>query len=216
MTLINDHVLFPQPCDWAARPEWARQWESGVSTATTGAESRRGLRPEARESLTFLITPADAVAQAEFAEQINAARKSGLACAPAHGHGATLTAPAVGTEVTVTAGRTWRVGEQLFFQAADESYEVRELTAVNLTDDVWTLGFDDALTGTYAAGQLVWPLLFGEFRCDQIGAEMPTCGPARISIAELTAAASAQLGAVTPPGGTGIGSMAIGSTFVVS
>ena len=216
VTLVNNHVLFPHPADWRTRPEWSRRWENEITDAVTGAETRRALRSQPRVSLAFTITPRTIDERARLSDRVLAATKSGLACAPYHGRAASLDADGSGTEITVRAGRTWAVGDYIFLRASDDSYEVRQLTAVNLAAGIWTLEFADALTAEYPAGAFVWPLIFGAFDAGEMSARSPVVGPIRVTIRELVSLASAQLGAVAPPGGTGIGSMAIGSTFVVS
>ncbi len=215
---INNHVLFPNVANWARRPEWSRQWENEIGTAVTGAETRNALRSQPRITLAFTITPRTTGEQIEFDDRIRAAAKTGFACAPYHGRGAILNDDAMATDVSVTvkAGRTWAVGDYLFLRASDESYEVRLLTAVNLSAGIWTLEFDDALAGNYPAGSFAWPLIFGEFKPDEMTARSPRTGPARITIRELTSPATAALGAVVPSVGTGIGSMKVGTDFEVT
>src|SRR5436190_1502696 len=105
VTLVNDHVLFPNPADWASPPDWSRQWHNEIGTAVSGAESRHALRVQPRITLGFTITPRDVVEQGEFDDRIRAALKAGLACAPYHGRGSWLTAPAAGVAVNVRPGR---------------------------------------------------------------------------------------------------------------
>lgn len=214
--LVNNHVLFPHPADWSSPPDWSRQWHNEIGTAVTGAESRHALRVQPRASLAFTVTPRDVVEQSELDDRIRAALKSGYACAPYHGRGSLLTATASGTAVTVQSGRTWSAGEYLFLQSANDTYEVRLLTVATLVFGVWNLEFSGDIAGTYPAGTFVWPLLFGEFTCDTMNARAPRTGPARVSIRELVAPASVTLGSVTPPGGTGIGSMAIADDFAIA
>lgn len=218
VVLVNNHVLFPNAANWKHRPEWSRQWENEIGTAVTGAETRNALRTQPRITLAFTITPRSVVEQTEFDDRIRAASKSGFACAPYHGRGAILNDDAWATDVSITvkAGRTWTVGDYLFLRAADESYEVRLLTAVNLAAGIWTLEFADELTGDHRAGSFAWPLIFGEFKPAEMAARSPRTGPARITIRELISPATAALGAVVPPVGTGIGYMKIGSTFEVA
>jgi hypothetical protein len=215
-TLVNGHVLFWFSADRKVQPDWSRTWHSEIAPAVTAAETRRGLRARPPVKLAWLITPATLTEQIALHECVMAAKKSGLAAAPYHGRSSQLQAEAAAsTSVVVNNNFAWAVGDWIFLRHANGTIETRQLTAVNLVDGEWTLDFAAALDETHAASALIWPLLFGEFAAEEMEARSPKTGPLRVSITELISARSAQLGAVAPPAGTGIGVWKIEDTFIV-
>lgn len=210
---INNHVLFAQVADWRQTPEWSRVWQSDVSSAVSGKQSRNSLRAVARHSLTFLITPGDLVEQAQLDDAVRQAKKSGIAVAPFWGRGCRITGTFTGSEIICGRGWDWQVGDFAYVENGS-GFEVSEVTAAVYADGEWTLTLDDELTGDYTS--FVRPLLFGKFECGEMEANTPTLGPVRITISELTNSRSVQLGEIEAPGGAGIGVMIVGSTLLVT
>lgn len=215
--LVNGHVLFPNAADWTQKPKWSRAWQNVVTGAVTGRESRNALRSNPRVTLSFVITPVGIVATQILDDRIRAAAKSGMACAPYHGRGCILqdTVLAGVSEVTVSDAWPWLAGDY-FFSGTENASDAKRVTAAGLVDGVWTLTLDDVLDFDHADGAFAWPLLFGEFIPADITALTPRIGSTVIKISELVSGRTAQIGAVTPDAGTGIGSMVIGDDFAIA
>jgi hypothetical protein len=216
VTLINDHVLLAIAPDRRQRPDWSRAWKTEVAAAVTEAETRRALRPQPRVRLDYAITPRNLAEQIELSECVMAARKSGLACSPYHGRSSRLLSEAAESDsVTVDNAFAWAVGDWIFLRHRSGAVEVRQLTAVNLVDQEWTLEFADVLEQTYVVGAMVWPILFGEFACDEMTGLSPQTGPLRVSITELESPRATQLGEEEAPSGDGIGTWAVEDDNIV-
>ena len=216
LTLVNNHVLFALAANRRMQPDWSRSWQTEVVPAVTAAESRRGLRAQPRIQLKFLITPSNVAEQVELNECVMAAKKSGLACAPLHGRSGGLLEAANGsTSIVVNNTYEWAVGLWIFLRHRNGTVETRQLTAVNLAGEEWTLEFTDALTQNYPAKTNVQPLLFGEFACDEMAGKSPTVGPVTISITELESARNAEVGEEEAPTGDGIGTWAVEDDNIV-
>lgn len=216
--LVNGHVLLPNGADWSTRPRRTRRWQSGISTAVTGRESRQALRQEPRLSIEVQICgAATIVAQQMLDDRIRAAAKLGLACLPHHGRGGNLTADADAgaNEVTVSDAWPWQAGDY-FFAGDENGSDAIIVTAAVLAAGIWTLTLEDVLTFDHLAGAFAWPLLFGEFSASKMPALTPRFGPVRVTVSELTSARSAQLGELVPVAGDGIGHMIVGDTFEVA
>lgn len=210
---INNHTLFGQCADWRQPPEWSRLWQSEVSAAVNGQQSRHALRAVARHSLSFLITPGSLTEQAQLDDAVRQAKKTGLACAPFWGRGGRIVGTFTGDELVCGSGWDWQAGDFVYVENSS-GFEISEVTAAVLDAGEWTLTLDDALTGDYLG--FARPLLFGKFNCGEMEALKPTLGPIRITIAELVNSRSVQLGAVEAPGGAGIGVMQVGDTFAIA
>lgn len=208
--LVNGHVPFPQHPNWDKAPDWKRVWQTEVSGAVTGAESRQALRAVPRVNLTWFITTSNQADSWDLDERIRTAKKSGKGCVPYWGRGQTLVANVVADSCQVTGSWTWKVGDYIFFSSLSGS-EVRVVTAVA----GGTLTLDQAVARDYAAGDYCWPMLFGKFILKDVSARLGDYAEAQITIQELTARDSVGLGVVPGPA-VGIGGWVIGSTFVVS
>jgi hypothetical protein len=215
--LVNGHVLIPNAADWTQKPKWSRAWQNVVTGAVTGKESRNALRSNPRVTLSFFITPVGIVATQILDDRIRAAAKSGKACAPYHGRGCIIdeTVLAGVSVVTVNNAWPWQAGDY-FFSGNENASDAKLVTDADLVDDVWTLTLDDTLDFDHVAGAFAWPLLFGEFIADDLSALTPRIGATAVKITELVSGRTAQVGAVTPDAGDGIGSMVIGDTFVIA
>lgn len=211
--LINNHVLFPHPANWNFLPQWSRRWQSEISDGVTGAESRFALRTQPRQTLSFLISPRNAIEQALLDARMLAAKKSGKACAPFHGRASVLNAECSTDSVVLqSAFWPWAVGDTIFFRQNSLEYETRTLTAV----DGVNLTLNAAVDDTYAAGALVWPMFYGKFSAEDLGVVTNQRGAIRVTLSELIAPSSAQVGELEGPVGAGIGVMELEDTFVVA
>lgn len=215
--LVNGHVLFPNAADWTQKPKWSRAWQNVVIGAVTGQESRQALRANPRVTLSFRLTPVGIGATQMLDDRLRAAAKSGLACAPYHGRGCLIAATVLAgvSGVTVNNAWPWQAGDY-FFSGNENASDAKLVTEAELADAVWTLTLDDALDFDHVAGAFAWPLLFGEFSADDLAALTPRIGAAAIKITELVSGRTAQVGAVTPDAGDGIGSMIIGEDFEIA
>lgn len=214
--LVNGHVLLPNSADWSTPPKWSRRWENEIADGVTGAESRAALRATPRQSLNYRLTPASIVTTQMLDDRLRAALKTGLACAPMWGRGCEVAASVLAgvSSITVRDAFDWQAGDYLFLGDENNS-DAMLVTAAVLALGIWTLTLDDPLTLPHLAGSLAWPLLFGKPAVGDLEAVTQRLAPVAITITELVAARAAQLGAVTPPVGTGIGVMAVGSTFII-
>jgi hypothetical protein len=214
--LVNDHVLLPFLADWSEAPRWSRQWHTEVVDAVTGAESRQALRTNPRVSLRYLISPGGQVSTQLLDDILRAALKSGLACCPMWGRGGELltAVDALATEVQLSDTWPWQAGDYLFL-GDENGADVRLVTDADLAGGVWTLTLDSGLVFDHAGG-LGWPVLFGKFAAGDVTAASPTFGPVQVTVTEIVSGRTAQVGAVVPDAGAGIGAMAMGSTFEVA
>jgi hypothetical protein len=217
VALINNHVLIPNRPNWAFKPRWSRAWQTAVTSAVVGRESRYALRANARITLRYRITTKGIVATQELHDRLRAAVKSGLGCAPYYGRGSALVDAAIAgaTEVLITEGWDWQAGDY-FFAGTEGGYDAKLVTIAVLDAGVWTLTLDEPLDWDHAAQAPAWPLLFGKLTAPELPALTPRAGEVQVSISELTSGRAAQLGAVVPDVGVGIGYMTIGSTFTIA
>ncbi len=183
VTLVNGHVLIPNPPNWTERPEWTRAWQSEIAEALTGSEDRGAMRQVPRVSLTFLVDPLSVVEQQRLDARLIEAMKSGKAVVPNWGHGSALTAPANGGTATVEAGWPWAVNDYVFFLDAGDPhapvFNVRQVTGVNGN----TLTLDAPLAQTF--NDFAWPLLFGKPKPDRLDAITSWHGSRKLTISEM-------------------------------
>lgn len=210
--LVDGHVLFHWPANWAVSPRRSRKRQGGLAVALTGAEARVAMRDVARERFEWRVTLRNVNEQAEFESAVYAAAKSGLACAPRWGRGFLLTSDASGTSIELQSGRgaKWKTGDWVFLQAHDDLYDAREVTGV--VDDTLTVS---ALSREYPAGSYCWRLVFGKFESDPARLLGEDAEHAALSISEMVSRDSATIGNVAGPG-TGIGAMIVESDFQVT
>jgi hypothetical protein len=213
ITLINNHVLFSHPANWDSPPTSQRVWQTEIVAALSGAEQRQALRAVARRSLTFTVTARTLPERVRLEARVEAATKSGLACAPLHGRACVLAQDAAGNSLALKPGGAWnwQPGDYAFLMDDDQTFDALPVAAVNgLTLDfgLKTLDFH------WPQGQLVWPLIFGKFSADKTDALDGFLAEQKLTIAELIGARSVALG-IIPAQPTGIGTDIIGSTFIV-
>lgn len=215
--LINDHVLFPQRANWAVDPEWSRAWETQVTNGLKGPESRTGLRAVPRVTLKWVPSIKNLQQLAQLDDQVRAALKSGKACCPYWGRASRLSLDCTAAAATLQATPwPWEVNDWIFFLDQDtREFNVRQVT--NVAGLVLTL--QAAVTRTFRANTLVWPLLFGKLTQATLAAETSRHGAYPIAITENTPAAAIEpVGEYTPPDPNpdlGIPDMEIGTSFIV-
>jgi hypothetical protein len=216
VTLINDFVLLSHAADWRQLPECKRIWESSTIEGLTGAEVRQAMRDVARRQLTYAITAASLPERVRLEARLDAAKLSGLACAPLWGRGCVLADPANAGDNSITlasTGWTWQTGDYVILLAGDLTFDVQEVGVVAMGGLGLALG--GVLTYNWPAGTSCWPLLFGTLTADKAGALTGReSAYAKITIAELTSARAEQLG-ITPTRPLGVGQAAVGSTLTV-
>lgn len=209
--IVNGHVLLPHVANYARGPEWNRSFQNEVVDSEFGPESRFALRGVPRLGLSWSVTAQDIQEDARLIDRIIAAKKSGLACAPAFGRGIKLAANVTGTAVVI-APTLWPLAQNDYVIMSNDSisYDVRQLATiagVNLT-------LNSAVSRTYPSGSLFWPLVFGRFACDALDALLSEIGEATLSIRQKTSALVATVGTAGAPI-NGIGGWAVNGNFVI-
>jgi hypothetical protein len=212
--LVNGYVLFPHAPDWDNAPEWQRTWETYFSDALTGAQSRYGVRNQPLRRLDWTVGAFDLVENSKLDDRIRAAKKSGKACVPYWGRGSKQLSATNNLTVTLDAPAwSWAVNDYIFLMDEFRNYDVRQLNAVNIGGDVLTLSL--AVSRTYAAGLLCWPMLFGKLLADDMEATTNWHGQPNFGLQELKSPASTQVGVVPAVTGDGIGVWKLEDTFIV-
>jgi len=209
---INGHVLFPHAPNWETEPDWQRSWQTFISDAVAGQESRFGMRDQALTRLDWTVLALDLQERARLEDRMLAAKKSGKACAPHWGRASMLASPVTSTTVTVAATVwPWAVDDYLFLMDDFRNYDARKILTV--AGNVLTL--TAAVSRTYAAGLQVWPLIYGKFVADSMDGVTSHHGETALGIQELRSPATATVGTMGSAG-TGVGGWKVGTTLVVS
>lgn len=210
--LVNGHVLFPHRSNWSTPPDMDRSWQSNVIDSEFGDETRFSLRQFPRRTVRWYVTARDLTEQSQLADRILAAKRSGLACAPAWGRScelaAAVTAAAVQVEPTLWP---WAQGDFLLLIDDGGNHDARQVASV--LGNVLTLSVP--VSRPYHAGLLIWPLIFGKFVADSLQLITMRNGHATLSISELTSPDSADRLGTPGPGGEGIGFWYVEQDFVV-
>ncbi len=188
--LVNGHVLIPHAHNWRQNITWSRKLQTSRVQGITGREQRTTLRPRPLQTLTLLPTVMDANEQARLEDSVRAAHKSGRAAIPYWGRGQVLSATASGTSVPIAA-TPWvpAAGDYVFF-GSTAAHEVRQVGSYA----AGTITLSSSLTGTYAAGDMVWPVLFGKITTDSEALLTSHRGDMGITFAELESTDLAGLG----------------------
>ncbi len=208
--IINNHVLVPHLYNAAVSIPWSRRWQNEISTAVEGSETRSGFRNEARASISWTVTPTTLQDHQQLEQAANDAMKAGYGCAPYWARGQKLSADVTATAVSFSGlNWTFAVGDWVYFLGEDGVYNVRQF----LTVAPYVLSA--AVARTFGAGGLCWPIIFGKFSFKEVVAKTGHIGSIKMTISELVSPKVQQLGAVTPPAGTGISVWTIGSTFTI-
>ena len=209
--LVNDHVLLPMRANYADAPVADRRWQNTLEDAEFGNESRFALRSVPRRSVRWRVTPSDIQQNARLLDQIIAARKSGLACAPFFGRGSEIAVEVTGTTLEIEPTLwEWNEGDYLILIDEAGGYDVRQVETVVGE----TITLDSAVSRAYGCGLFVWPLIFGRFDCDSLSALRAEIGEASLSVQELTSGEAETVGVAGPPI-DGIGGWIIEDTFIV-
>lgn len=182
VALVNGHVLLPDQPDWSERIVTTRTWDIGVAPAVTGAEDRVATRTQPLRSAQWTVTPDSLPAMSGVRDRMHAALESALLCAPAWGRGSTLSIAcnSGATSATVDSPAwTWAVGQWLFLSETEQ----RLLTGVAGSVLSWTT----PIAADYAAGEWVWPLLFGRPIVDDLSWRHSRQSPVRVTLRQITA-----------------------------
>lgn len=161
--IINGHVLLPELPNWQQGAELTRRWETEIQETVTGAEDRGAMRTVPRLELSYEIATLTQEQRARLENRLREAMKSGKAAVPFWGRASDLASAASGTGAELaTTNWPWQTGDYIFFLDASNLekpvHAVRQITGKTGL----TLTLDSALPQTFAAGSLVWPLLFGK------------------------------------------------------
>jgi uncharacterized phage protein (TIGR02218 family) len=161
--LIDGHVLVPELPDWQSGVSLSRRWETEIGETVTGAEDRGALRHVPRLELAYGISTLTQAQRARFEDRLREALKSGKAAVPFWGRASDLATDASGMSAELaTTNWPWQVGDYIFFLDATDLenpvHAVRQITGKTGL----SLTLNSALPQTFAAGSLVWPLLFGK------------------------------------------------------
>lgn len=188
--LVNGHVLIPHAHNWRQNITWSRKLQTARLQGITGREQRTSLRARPLQTLTLLATVMDANEQARLEDSVRAARKSGQAAVPYWGRGQVLSGAASGTSVPLAA-TPWvpAAGDYVFF-GTTTAREVRLVSSYA----AGTITLSSPLTGTYAAGEMVWPVLFGRITTDNETLITSQRGDLGITFAEVGSTDLAGLG----------------------
>lgn len=182
---VNGHVVLPHMASWAHGMRWQRSWTNRVAANVRGSERRQALRIGARAKVSWTLDPFDFAEGGWLIERVREAKRVGLAAVPMWGYGMELASDASGTSASVVAApMVVRPDDWLLFiqQGTVEAWDIAEVydsTGLNFT-------LSAALGGTYAAGTMVWPVLFGQFECNDIPRRSSTFYYLTCSIIQLT------------------------------
>lgn len=189
METIAGHILIANPADWSVRPRRERTWMNEETVSVTGGSSRRALRAVPLAKLTFTVCAATLAEQAELADAIRAAKKSGRGCAPYHGRGTTIS-DLDGEIVTLAQlNWDWQAGDYIFARQPGGAFKVFTVTVVNGAQ----LTLDGVLAEDYLGGE-IYPLLFGKLTSDDYLGLTAHLARTKITITELVSARSTVLG----------------------
>jgi hypothetical protein len=214
-TLLN-HTLFPHAANWSTPPTRKRRWQTGVASALSNVEQRAALRALPLHTLTFTITAASLAERARLDARTDQALKSGYGCTPFHGMGTGLAVMAnAGTNSLTLLDAVnpwaWAAGDYVILIGDDDTvFDVQPVTIV--AGNVLTLAGN--LTNNWHNQALVWPVLFGKFSAQKSTQFTNWNSHVPVSIQQLVAERNAQLGAVAPDTGTGVGHDTVGGDMV--
>jgi hypothetical protein len=179
--LVNGYVLFPNPPDWGDRLRMRREWRTSIADGVTGAEDRASFRHLPLRGIEYGVLPLNLQEERRLIDRLLVAKRSGLAAVPFWGRGIGLASVATGTTVILADEDAWEWSpdDYVFFSDQDpDACEVGQVQAVSGA----TLTLKSALAGSYRG--FCWPLLFGHFRCEEIGILTSHHGSLRIAVIE--------------------------------
>src|SRR5512139_3809129 len=105
--LVNGFILVPHAPDWNVKPQFRREWRTGIADAVTGAEDRLSFRHLPLRGVEFQVTPFTLEEHRRLTARVLAAKKSGWVAVPLWGRGAVLASPASGDSVTLRSETAW-------------------------------------------------------------------------------------------------------------
>ncbi len=195
---INGHGLVPEPPNWLSGVELTRRWETEIQETVTGAEERAAMRQVPRLELAYEIAPLTQAQRARFEDRLRAVLKSGQAAVPFWGRASDLASAASGTSAELaTTNWPWQVGDYIFFlDASDLEHPVHAVRQITGKTGL-ALTLNSALPQTFAAGSLVWPLLFGRPVAEDHGLITPRQSATSFTLMEL--AGSTRAGSASGP-----------------
>jgi len=179
--LVNGYVLLPNAPDWGDRLRMRREWRTSIAEGVTGAEDRSSFRHLPLRGIEYGVLPLNLQEERRLIERLLVAKRSGLAAVPFWGRGIPLAATATGTTVTLADEDAWEwsADDYVFFSDQDhDTCEVRQVQAVSGA----TLTLKTPLAGSYRG--FCWPILFGHFRCEDMGILTSHHGSLRIAVIE--------------------------------
>jgi hypothetical protein len=200
---------------WQTPPVSRRVWETEITEALLGQETRQALRAVARRQIIFTVTATTPSGRSRLDARVDAALKSGLGCAPLHGRacflGANLAAGANSLTLAAGGAWNWQAGDYVALLQDDMTFDVLPVTGV--------AGLVLSLAATAPAynwtlGALAWPVIFGAFTADKEAAVSGMLAQWKVTVTELVSGRSAQIG-VSPAHVPGVGEQVIGSTNVI-
>lgn len=160
--IIDDHVLIPHRANWNQRPRFSNIWRSELSASQTNKEERATLRDTPWRQMSYILTPWDDIERGYLWPMLAEATQTGYACVPWLGKAEQLAETATGSSFDFVAVDNFEAGQYLFFRAAEPrlftSWEIGQIDTIVSN----TVTLTDPLTDSYAAGILVWPLMFGK------------------------------------------------------
>lgn len=170
------HVILPHAPDWGTKPKHVRSWLDGLAAAVDTAEDRQSLRDQPVVSLGWEILPCDPVEARMLEDRVRAALKSGLAVSAYWGRAFKFASAASGSTIYLEATR-WRfhAGQKLFFRVAgrcshEDEWEIATVEYAHPCRTPVLVKLTGALTGSYPAGGLCWPLIWGKFEAEELAA----------------------------------------------
>ena len=210
ITLINGCVLFPHRYAWRSGVNGKRTWQTEIDVSVPGAEIRHGLRAAPRRQMSCTVTATTLQERVRLEARIDAAKKSGFACAPLRGRACLLTAPVAAGANSITqdgSAWNWRAGDYAILLQDDQTFDVAAV--VNVAGNVLTLAIN--LTFNWPAQTQCWPVIFGGLTIEKEEPLANYVAAWKLTIAELTSGRSVQIGAL-PAQPPGIGKQRIGKT----
>ncbi len=186
---INGHVLLPELPNWLSGVELTRRWETEIQETVTGAEDRAALRTVPRLELSYEIDTLTQEQRARLEDRLREAMKSGKAVVPFWGRASDLANAASGTSAELaTTNWPWQTGDHILFldlsNLEKPVHTVRQITGKTGL----ALTLNSALPQSYAAGSLVWPLLFGKPDGESMSLVTGRHGSVSFTLREITGA----------------------------
>lgn len=197
-TILSDGcVLISHLPNWSDPIQLSRQWQTGVEVGITLAQDRQGLRQTPWYGLSWSVRPFDGMENESLAATVRAALRVGNAAVPWWGRGYRIGASGVvpgaaGISVSALVPAEWlpAVGDELFVArswattgGADWDIWVVSVVTPGTLGAEHEIEMETPVAVALAAGELaVWPLLRGQFSCDEVPFDTPTMGNYRLRV----------------------------------